>query len=238
MKDIKNYILEAHKWDDDNDKLIYDFMSLLFDRIEDECGNFGLKSTYLRANGYKGSHGDVITWGHRESSSSFVRKGIQYRDEYDYNIEVDFPEKVGKKYFDDIHVISFNDIIKDYKDLIKKVSEVKDQKIDYQKVRDILYDLEDAVANTSYVYLRAIGYDGSHGDVLNWLKYGANKIIDDLKYWADKYECQITIDTYGNKKMVEYLKKNCDFLDIDNREVVIKISDIMDHFGCFIINQW
>lgn len=230
MKDIKNYILEAHKWDNNDDELIYDFIKLLFDKIEDECGNFGLKNTYLRADGYEGRHGDVITWGHRENSRSFVKKGIQWRDEYDYNIEVDFPEKVGKRYFDDIHVISFNDIIKDYKDLVKKISEVKEQKIDYKKVKDILYDLEDAVANTSNVYLRAIGYQGHHGNVINWLKYGVNEMIDDLKYWSDDYECQITIDIYGNKKMVEYLKKNCDFLEIDNSEVVIKISDIMDHF--------
>ena len=57
-----------------------------------------------------------------------------------------------------------------------------------------------------------------------------SKAIDNIKFWNDDYNVIIGVDVYGNKKMVNYLKKNCDFLSIDNSEVTITLDDIMNHF--------
>ena len=231
MKGLKTYIIEGrHKWDDGGDDKIYDFVSILFQKIEDVCGEWGLRSTYLRADGYHGSHGDLITWGHKESSRSFVKTGIKWRDDFEYDINIEFPEKIGEMYFDGNNVLSFTEIGENADELMKQLRKTVEQKLDYKKIETILYDLEDAVDDPRHVYIRAEGYHGSHGNVVGWLHYGVRKAIDNVKFWNDDYDVIIGVDTFGNKKMVNYLKKNCDFLYIDSGEVTITLDDIMNHF--------
>ena len=228
MKRLHTYITEKHKWDNDNDENILNFIVKLYSVVKQDIGSFGLQQIYLKAIGFHGSHGEVITWGHKETPSSFYKKGLSWEE--DYKMKIEFPDRIANDYFDKQCEFTFDELSENYDEIIKKFDNVKNKKIDYKLISDVLYALSDAVHDTSAVYIRALGYHGSHGDVVEWLSHGVSSCIDEIKYWGRDHTINITVDSFLNTKMFNYLKKNYDFLTFNsNGDLILTIDDCIQY---------